>query len=72
VDHSKGIKAGFWDSSHLVVINFEKSGEEYTAKLKLTSTIFFAGALSHNAGDVDFSGSVTKLVSPLILLLYYY
>lgn len=68
IDHSKGIKAGFWDSSHLVVVNFIKDGGVLEAKYKLTSTVFFAGALTNNVGDAEFSGTITKLVSYLLIL----
>lgn len=66
VDNSKGVRGGCWDSSHLIVINFDQSGGDIRASYKLTSTIFFTASLNHNIGEIDFSGSTTKLVSPII------
>lgn len=70
VDNSKGVRGGCWDSSHLVVINFDSSSsdKEIKANYKLTSTIFFTASLNHAVGDVDFSGSTTKLVRYIVLL----
>lgn len=69
IDYSKGIKGGCWDSSHLIVINFEKTGSEITAKYKLTSTVFFSASLNHKTiGEIEFSGSISHLVS--LILLY--
>ena len=73
VDNSKGVRGGCWDSSHLVVINFEgenNKDKEVKASYKLTSTIFFTASLIHSVGEVDFSGSTTKLVS--FKLKYYF
>ena len=59
IDAQKGIKGGCWDSSHLVAVSFE--GLE--AKYKVTSTIFFTAALNHKLGEIEFSGSITRLAS---------
>ena len=69
VDSQKGIKGGFWDSSHLIVINFDKNEDnELYAKYKLTTTVFFSASLSNKVGEVDFSGSITKLVKILYFI----
>lgn len=76
VDNSKGVRGGCWDSSHLVVISFDNASnsndKEVKANYKLTSTIFFTASLNHAIGDVDFSGSTTKLVSLLLIILLLY
>lgn len=63
VDSDKGVKSGCWDSSHLVVVNFKNENNELEAKYKLTSTVFFSAELNAKNSDLEFSGSVTKLVS---------
>lgn len=73
IDAQKGIRGGFWDSSHLVVINFDKNEDnELYAKYKLTTTVFFAASLNSKAGDVEFSGSITKLVNILFNFIDFY
>lgn len=63
VDSDKGVKTGCWDSSHLIVVNFNNENNELQAKYKLTSTVFFSADLNRQNLDLEFSGSVTKLVS---------
>lgn len=63
VDNTKGVKGGCWDSSHLIVINFDNNDGKIEAKYKLTSTIFFSASINYKVGEIDFSGSTTRLVS---------
>lgn len=68
VDASKGVKGGCWDSSHLIVIDFDKTSGGLIAKYKLTSTVFFSASLNHKMGDIDFSGYISKLVRFFLLI----
>jgi len=65
----KGIAGGCWDSSNMVQINFKQLDDGYEAKYSLTTTVFFTAVLSNNfnknSADIEFSGSVTNLVSKL-------
>lgn len=63
IDAQKGIRGGCWDSSNLVVIKFNETDSGLEALYRLTSTVFFsASLLEKEAGSIEFSGSVTRLV----------
>lgn len=59
----KDISGGCWDSSNLVVINFNDSDGKVEASYRLTTTVFFKASLSEQGlGHIEFNGSTTRMV----------
>ena len=59
IEESKGIKAGSWDSIHVVTVTLE----EKKARYRVTSTVFLK-MLSSNSeyGDLEIAGNLSRSV----------